>query len=70
MCDAKAIARRLRVKWYHINAVGQTAYLGGDMGGGKRHAKAARTARAAKHAGMNKNVMHYARVTRRRGLTS
>eukprot|EP00959_Pyramimonas_sp_CCMP1952_P080401 1680267-Pyramimonas_sp.AAC.1 len=45
LCDAKVIARRLRLKGYHINAVGQTAHLGGDMGGGKRHARATRTAR-------------------------
>ena len=70
LCDAKLVARKLKTKGYHINAVGQTAYLGGDMGGGKRHARATRTTRAIKHAKMSKKVLQYARATRRYGLTS
>eukprot|EP00959_Pyramimonas_sp_CCMP1952_P396787 8313444-Pyramimonas_sp.AAC.1 len=54
LCDAKVIARCLRLKGYRINAASQTAHLSGGMGGGKRHARAARTARAAKHDWMSK----------------
>eukprot|EP00959_Pyramimonas_sp_CCMP1952_P133121 2783138-Pyramimonas_sp.AAC.1 len=52
--DAKAIVRRVRAHGFVVKAAPQAPYLGADLGGGSRHARASRTARQAKHKAMHK----------------
>ena len=63
--DAKHIAARLRVRGITVVPVLQTAYLGVDSGGGRRHARATAHARIIKAGVMNAKIAKFARAARR-----
>eukprot|EP00959_Pyramimonas_sp_CCMP1952_P054433 1138368-Pyramimonas_sp.AAC.1 len=48
MKDSKAVVRQLRRRGIDIQAVRQAGYLGVDLGGGRRAARATRAARVVK----------------------
>ena len=65
VADARTVVRRLAVKGYRLKVAHQAASLGGDLSGGRRHGRATRRIRASKHQAMSKNIVSFARATRR-----
>eukprot|EP00959_Pyramimonas_sp_CCMP1952_P118130 2469526-Pyramimonas_sp.AAC.1 len=70
LADAKKVVKRQKVAGFTVMAAAQTPDLGVDCGGGRRHARATRTARVARHQQMRAKVVRYARTARIYRLTS
>eukprot|EP00959_Pyramimonas_sp_CCMP1952_P091070 1906732-Pyramimonas_sp.AAC.1 len=70
LADAREVVRRLKLSGFAATAAAQTPYLGVDVGGGKQHARATRTARISRHRRMHAKVVKYARTARRYRLTA
>ena len=70
IADAWAIVRKVKQCGFVLRAAAQAAYLGGDFGGGRIHARACRVSRDQKHKRMHNKVVRFARAARRYKLTA